>query len=65
MTHYEIIIIYDRGCGEVIAYATKEYMNDSNDIVSHAIKMGLMDENSRKFVKWARAVTKYEFIYVI
>ncbi len=64
MTHYEIIVIYDRECGEVVAYATKEYMNDSNDIVSHAIKMGLMDEAGREFVRWARAVSKYEFEYV-
>ena len=44
MTHYEIIIIYEKEYGEVIGFVTKEYMNDSNDIVTHAIRLGLIEE---------------------
>ncbi len=64
MTHYEIIIIYEKEYGEVIGFATKEYMNDSNDIVTHAIRLGLIEEQYRDRVRWARAISEYEFEYV-
>lgn len=64
MTYYEIIIIYDKEYGEVIGYASREFMNDSNDIVTHAIKLGLIEEQYRDRVRWARAVSEYEFEYV-
>ena len=64
MTYYEIIIIYDKEYGEVIGYGTKEFMNDSNDIVTHAIQLGLIEEKYRDRVRWARAVSEYEFEYV-
>ncbi len=64
MTYYELIIIYDKDYGEVIGYATKEYMNDSNDIVTYAIKLGLIEEKYRDRVRVARAVSEYEFEYV-
>ena len=64
ITYYEIIIIYDKDYGEVIGYASKEFMNDSNDIVTHAIRLGLMEERYRDRVRWARAVSEYEFEYV-
>ncbi len=64
MTYYEIIIIYDKEYGEVIGYASREFMNDSNDIVTHAIRLGLIEEQYRNRVRWARAVSEYEFEYV-
>lgn len=64
ITHYEIIIIYDKEYGEVIGYASHEYMNDSNDIVTHAIRLGLIEEQYRNRVRWARAVSEYEYEYV-
>lgn len=64
MTYYEIIIIYNKEYGEVIGYASREFMNDSNDIVTHAIRLGLIEEQYRNRVRWARAVSEYEFEYV-
>ena len=42
--YYEIIVIYDKDCGEVIVFHTDAIMNDSNDIVSQAISLGLFEE---------------------
>lgn len=64
MTHYEVIIIYEKEYGEVIGYTTNEFMNDSNDIVTHAIRLGLIEEKYRNRVRWARAVSEYEYEYV-
>lgn len=64
MTYYEIIIIYDKEYAEVIGYASREFMNDSNDIVTHAIRLGLIEEQYRNRVRWARAVSEYEYEYV-
>ena len=58
MTHYEIIIIYEKEYGEVKCFATKEYMNDSNDIVTHTIRLGLIEEQYRDRVRWARAISE-------
>ena len=43
-SHYEIIVIYDKNCGEVIEFWTDEIMNDTNDIVTYAIDRGLFEE---------------------
>lgn len=64
MTQYEIIIIYEKNYGEVIGYEAEEFMNDSNDIVTHAIRLGLIEEKYRNQVRWARAISEHEFKYV-
>jgi len=61
ITQYEIIIIYDKEYGEVIEYETKKYMNDSNDIVSHAIELDLMEEKYRNKVRWAFCKSDYKY----
>lgn len=61
---YEIIVIYEKEYGEVIGFVTDAYMNDSNDIVSYAIKMGLLEEQYRRCVRWARCVSEYEYKYI-
>jgi len=62
--YYEIIVIYDKDCGEVIVFHTDAIMNDSNDIVSQAISLGLFEERYREKVRWARAVSDYEYEYI-
>ena len=62
--YYEIIVIYEKEYGEVIGFVTDAYMNDSNDIISHAIKAGLLEEQYRSRVRWARCVSEYEYKYI-
>ncbi len=61
---YEIIIIYDKEYGEVITFESLEIMNDSNDIVTEAIRLELMEEEYRNRVKWAHSVSEYEYEYI-
>lgn len=61
---YEIIIIYDKEYGEVIVFESYEIMNDSNDIVTEAIRLELMEEKYRNKVRWARCVSEYEYEYI-
>ena len=61
---YEIIIIYDKEYGEVITFESLEIMNDSNDIVTEAIRLELMEEEYRDKVRWAHCVSEYEYEYI-
>ena len=61
---YEIIIIYDKEYGEVITFESLEIMNDSNDIVTEAIRLELMEEEYRNRVRWAHSVSEYEYEYI-
>lgn len=61
---YEIIIIYDKEYGEVITFESLEIMNDSNDIVTEAIRLELMEEEYRDRVRWAHCVSEYEYEYI-
>ena len=55
-SYYEIRVIYDKNCGEVIVFCTDEIMNDSNDIATYAIDKGLFEERFRNRIRWARAI---------
>lgn len=46
MSCYELVVIYDKEYGEVIAFESDRFMNDSNDIVNEAIKLKLFEENT-------------------
>ncbi len=61
---YEIIIIYDKEYGEVIGFESSGIMNDSNDIITEAIKLELIEEKYRDRVRLARSVSEYEYEYV-
>lgn len=61
---YEIIIIYDKEYGEVIAFESNVIVNDSKDIVTEAIRLELMEERYRNKVRWARSVSEYEYGYI-
>ena len=63
-SYYEIIVIYDKNCGDVIVFCTDEIMNDSNDIVSQAIELELLKERYRDKVRWAMAISDYEYEYI-
>ena len=39
-------------------------MNDSNDIVTEAIRLELMEEEYRDRVRWAHCVSEYEYEYI-
>lgn len=64
MGYYEIIIIYDKYCGDVICFKYNGFVNDSNDIVTVAIEMGFIGEENRKQVRWARSLTEYEYKHI-
>lgn len=64
MSYYEVIIIYDKEYGEVISFESNIIMNDSNDIVSEAIRLELMEKEYRDKVRWAHCVSEYEYEYV-
>ena len=64
MGYYEIIIIYSKDCGDVTSFRHDDFINDENDIVTQAIKEGFLGEENRKYVRWARAVSKYEYNYI-
>ena len=59
-----ISVIYDKEYGEVIAFESDRFMNDSNDIVNEAIKLKLFEEKHRDKVRWAQCVSEYEFEYI-
>lgn len=62
--YYEIVVIYNEDYGEVIVFCTDVIMNDSNDIVSQAIELGLLEEQYREKVRWAMAISDYEYEYI-
>ena len=64
MSYYEIIVIYDKEYGEVIAFESNAIMNDSNDIVTEAIRLMLFEEEYRDKVRWAHCVSEYEYEYI-
>ena len=41
MSCYELVVIYDKEYGEVIAFESDRFMNDSNDIVNEVISVKL------------------------
>ena len=61
---YELIVIYDKEYGEVIAFESDGIMNDSNDIISEAVRLELLEEKYRDRVRWARSVSEYEYEYI-
>lgn len=63
MIRYLIIITYNKQCSDVIEFKTNEYMNDEYDIVSYAIRLGLMDELDIPYVRLAWAVSGYKYRY--
>ena len=62
--YYEIVVIYNEDYGEVIVFCTDAIMNDSNDVVSQAIELGLLEERYREKVRWARAISDYEYEFL-
>lgn len=64
MTHYEIIIIYEKEYGEVIIFESNSLMNDSNDIITDAIKKELFEEQYRSKVRLAHAVSEFEYEHI-
>lgn len=62
--YYEIVVIYNEDYGEVIIFRTDAIMNDSNDIVSQAIDLGLLEKRHREKVRWAMAISDYEYEYI-
>ncbi len=62
--YYEIIVVYDKEYDEVISFETETIMNDSNDIVNYAVKMGLLDKAYRKNVRHAMCISEYEYEYI-
>ena len=64
MSCYEIIVIYDKEYGEVISFETNIFMNDSNDIITEAIRLELMEEKYRNKVRWAHCVSEYEYEHI-
>lgn len=63
-TEYELIIIENKGCGEIIVFKSNAIMNDSNDIISEAIRRGFIGESCRKNVRIARGYIEYEYEYI-
>lgn len=61
---YEIIIIYDSEYAEVIVFTSDRFMNSSNDIVSEAIRKGLMLAEHRDRVRFARGLMEFEYDYI-
>lgn len=64
ITEYEIIIIENKECGEVIIFKSNAILNDSNDIVTEAIRKGFIGESCRKKVRIARGLVEYEHEYI-
>ena len=60
-TEYEIIITYNSEYAEVIVFKSNMFMNDSNDIVSEAIRKGLIQDEYRGKVRLARGLMKFEY----
>ena len=63
-TEYEIIIIYDSEYAEVIVFTSDRFMNSSNDIVSEAIRKGLILAEHRDKVRLARGLMEFEYEYI-
>mgnify|MGYP006862838655 CR=1 FL=1 len=63
-TEYEIIITYNSEYSEVIVFTSDRVMDDSNDIVSEAIRKGLMLEEHRDKVRFARGLMEFECEYI-
>ena len=63
-TEYEVIIVYDDEYAEVLVFQSNAIMNDSNDIISEAIRLGLLESQYRNCVRWARGISEYEYEYV-
>ena len=61
---YEIIIIYDSEYAEVIVFTSDRFMNSSNDIVSEAIRKGLILAEHRDRVRFARGLMGFEYDYI-
>lgn len=61
-TEYEVIIVYDDEYAEVLVFQSNAIMNDSNDIISEAIRLGLFESQYRNCVRWARSVSEYEYV---
>ncbi len=61
---YELIVIYDKEYGEVICFESDAVMNDSNDIITEAIRLELLESQYRDRVRWARSISEYEYEYV-
>lgn len=64
MCYYEIIVIYDTEYGEVIIFESNTLMNDSNDIITDAVKKQLIEEKYRSKVRIAQAISEYECEYI-
>lgn len=63
-TAYEILIVYDDEYAELLVFDSNAIMNDSNDIVTEAIRLGLFESQCRNCVRWARGISEYEYEYV-
>ena len=63
MGYYEIILIYGKDCADVITFECKGILTDENDIVSQAIRMGFLGKENRKHVRWARSISRFEYVY--
>lgn len=61
ITEYELIIIENKDCGEVIIFKSNAFLNDSNDIITEAIRKGFIGESNRKNVRAARGHIEYEY----
>lgn len=61
---YELIIIENKDCGEVIIFRSDAILNDSNDIITEAIRKGFIGESCRKNVWVARGLVEYEYEYI-
>ena len=64
MSYYEIIIRYDKELCDLISFGIIGFVNDSNDIVTEAIRQGFIGNENRKHVILARAVSEYEYEYI-
>lgn len=58
------VIKYDSEYAEVIVFTSDIFLNDSNDIVSEAIRKGLMLAEHRNRVRFARGLTEFEYDYI-
>lgn len=61
---YELIIIENKDCGEVIIFRSNAILNDSNDIITEAIRKGFIGETCREKVWVARGLVEYEYEYI-
>ena len=56
MGYYEIIIIYDKDCGDVISFWHNGLVNDENDIVTQAVKKRGFSERKAESMSGGREV---------